>query len=587
MPRRHWSSYATFRRLRDGGDIPAGLRFQVCLPTPMASGYMYVSPTSLAAYLPAYERALLAALHEIAAAIPHRDLSIQWDVCQEVLLFEDYFPHRPPAYKQDVFAMLARLGDAVPEDVECGYHLCYGSPRDEHLVMPGDTAILVELSQGILARLHRRMDFLHLPVPQDRSDAAYFAPLAGLALPAGTMLYLGLIHHDDAAGDSADRGGAHGGAALRHRDRVRLGAHRSGARAWFAGRASARHERRHARVKGEGADVMQAVRMRRSFLAVLLVLSFVPGVLADPPRTGTAAYGDWHDDAPGVVRHIAPDAMPPPFASRSAARGPSVVERPAGATLHVPPGFVVDEFASGLDRPRTLRVAPNGDVFLAESGAGRIRVFRAPDGATRPASTGVFADGVSQPFGIAFWPPGPGPALSLYRRDRTRGALPLPVRRPACARASAGGGTVAGHGGHWTRDVAFSPDGQRMFVSVGSDFNAGTGMAPKDQAEARAWDAAHGLGAAWGDEQDRADVLAFEPEGQGGHVFAAGLRNCVAEAIAPAGGALWCAVNERDGLGDNLPPDYVTSVREGAFYGWPWYYIGDHPDPRCMARGPT
>ena len=92
-------SYATFRRLRDGGDIPAGLRFQVCLPTPMASGYMYVSPTSLAAYLPAYERALLAALHEIAAAIPHRDLSIQWDVCQEVLLFEDYFPHRPPAYK--------------------------------------------------------------------------------------------------------------------------------------------------------------------------------------------------------------------------------------------------------------------------------------------------------------------------------------------------------------------------------------------------------------------------------------------------------------------------------------------------------
>ncbi len=196
-------SYATFRRLRDGGDIPAGLRFQVCLPTPMASGYMYVCPTALAAYLPAYERALLAALHEIAAEIPHRDLSIQWDVCQEVLLFEDYFPHRPPAYKQDVFAMLARLGDAVPEDVECGYHLCYGSPRDEHLVMPRDTAILVELSQGILARLQRRMDFLHLPVPQDRSDAAYFAPLAGLALPVGATLYLGLIHHDDAAGDSA------------------------------------------------------------------------------------------------------------------------------------------------------------------------------------------------------------------------------------------------------------------------------------------------------------------------------------------------------------------------------------------------
>ena len=224
----------------------------------MASGYMYVGPASLAAYLPAYERALLAALHEIADAIPHRDLSIQWDVCQEVLVFEKYFPHRPPAYKAGHLRQLARLGDAVPADVECGYHLCYGSPRDEHLVMPEDTAILVEMSQGMLERLHRRMDFLHLPVPQDRADAAYFAPLAGLALPAGAMLYLGLIHHDDAAGDQrADRGGAHGGAAVRHRDRVRLGPHRSGARARAAGRASARHERRYARVKGEGANVVK------------------------------------------------------------------------------------------------------------------------------------------------------------------------------------------------------------------------------------------------------------------------------------------------------------------------------------------
>ncbi len=195
-------SYATFRRLRDAGDIPAGVRFQVCLPTPMASGYMYVSPASLAAYLPAYERSLRAALHEIAGAIPHQDLSIQWDVCQEVLVFEGYFPHRPSTYKQDIAAELARLGDAVPDDVECGYHLCYGSPRDEHLVMPKDTAILVEIAQDLLAQLHRRMDFLHLPVPQDRSDDAYFAPLADLALPPAATLYLGLIHHDDAAGDA-------------------------------------------------------------------------------------------------------------------------------------------------------------------------------------------------------------------------------------------------------------------------------------------------------------------------------------------------------------------------------------------------
>ena len=169
--------YATFRRLRDAGELPSGLRFQVCLPTPMASGYMYVSPSSLAAYLPVYERSLLAALRQIVDTIPHRDLSIQWDVCQEVLVFEQFFPHRPASYKADIFAELARLGDAVPADVECGYHLCYGSPRDAHLIMPKDTSILVEISNGLIDRLGRRLDFLHLPVPQDRTDAAYFAPL--------------------------------------------------------------------------------------------------------------------------------------------------------------------------------------------------------------------------------------------------------------------------------------------------------------------------------------------------------------------------------------------------------------------------
>lgn len=196
-------SYAIFRRLRDDGAIPAGVRFQVCLPTPMASGYMYVSPGSLADYLPAYERALLRDLAHIVDAIPHQDLSIQWDVCQEVLVFENYFPHRPPGYKQLVFDELARLGDAVPSAVECGYHLCYGSPRDEHLVMPKDMAILAELTQGILGGLRRRLDFLHLPVPQDRTDDGYFAPLAALRLPVETDLYLGLIHYDDGAGDRA------------------------------------------------------------------------------------------------------------------------------------------------------------------------------------------------------------------------------------------------------------------------------------------------------------------------------------------------------------------------------------------------
>jgi len=196
-------SYSVFKRLRHAGELPANLRFQVCLPTPMASGYMYISPACLAGYLPVYERSLLAALRRIGDAIPHNDLSIQWDVCQEVLIFEQYFPHRPATYKSEIFSELARLGDAVPADVECGYHLCYGSPRDAHLVMPKDTGILVEIANGMIDRLARRLDFLHLPVPQDRTDAAYYAPLRDLRLPSGATLYLGLIHHDDAHGDQA------------------------------------------------------------------------------------------------------------------------------------------------------------------------------------------------------------------------------------------------------------------------------------------------------------------------------------------------------------------------------------------------
>jgi glucose/arabinose dehydrogenase len=141
-------------------------------------------------------------------------------------------------------------------------------------------------------------------------------------------------------------------------------------------------------------------------------------------------------------------------------------------------------------------------------------------------------------------------------------------------------------GGHATRDLVFSPDGLTMFVSVGSASNAGTDVPTRDIATVRAWDAAHGAGAAWGGEQERADVLAFDPDGGNRRIFATGLRNCTAEAIAPATNALWCVVNERDGLGDDLPPDYATSVRQGAFYGWPWYYVGEHEDPRLKGRRP-
>ena len=197
------ASYATYARMRDEGVISPETRFQVALPTPMSTGYMYVSPASRDAYLPAYERSLLEALDGILNAIPHDRLSIQWDVCQEVLLFEDYFSHRPDDYKEEVFSLLSRLGARVPESVELGYHLCYGSPADEHLVMPKDMGILVEISNGLAAGLGRRLDFLHLPVPKDRTDSTYFQPLQELNIPDSAGVILGLIHYDDTAGDEA------------------------------------------------------------------------------------------------------------------------------------------------------------------------------------------------------------------------------------------------------------------------------------------------------------------------------------------------------------------------------------------------
>ena len=141
-------------------------------------------------------------------------------------------------------------------------------------------------------------------------------------------------------------------------------------------------------------------------------------------------------------------------------------------------------------------------------------------------------------------------------------------------------------GGHTTRDIAVSADGKTLLVSVGSGSNVADGMPKKTPAETAAWAADHALGAAWGKEDGRADVLAFYPDGSGRSVFASGIRNCVSVVVNPSTGQPWCAVNERDSLGDNLPPDYVTRVKAKAFYGWPWYYIGDHEDPRLKGQRP-
>ena len=341
-------------------------------------------------------------------------------------------------------------------------------------------------------------------------------------------------------------------------------------------------------MNGARRRAMHAVPMTARCPVVLLALMLASPALGDAPLTA-AVFGDWHSDSPGVARHITVDALPPPNATLSAHRAPSVVARPAGAALRVPPGFVVEPFMAGLERPRLLRVAPNGDVFVAESDAGRVRILRLDPGASRPQSE-VFATGLLYPFGIAFWPPGPEPRfVYIAATDRV-------VRfayRPGDLQARGGAQVVVPRlpvGCHATRDVVFSPDGRSMFVSVGSASNIGADLPPHDAAAARAWDAAHGLGAAWGGEQGRADVLEFDPDGGNPRSFATGLRNCTAEAMRPGApqpdGELWCVVNERDGLGDDLPPDYATSVRPGAFYGWPWFYIGEHQDPRLAGQRP-
>ena len=314
--------------------------------------------------------------------------------------------------------------------------------------------------------------------------------------------------------------------------------------------------------------------MTGRLFAVALVLA--PAVaLADAPRTGAAAFGDWSSDRPGVQRLIRPGDLPAPYATESVATQPEIVAPPANRLPSVPAGFTVERVAEGLKSPRVLRTAPNGDIFVAESRAGQISVLPADGGA--PV---VFASGLNRPYGIAFYPSGDQPEFVYVGETDKIVRFPYAVGdRKAGGKAEViVGGLPAGS--HWTRDIAFSPDGGTLFIAIGSASNAGERMGQRSPKEIADWERQHGLGAAWGPETGRAAVLAADPDGGNLRTFATGIRNCSGLAIEPTAGSLWCATNERDGLGDNLPPDYATSVQEGRFYGWPWFYIGSNPDPR-------
>ena len=280
-----------------------------------------------------------------------------------------------------------------------------------------------------------------------------------------------------------------------------------------------------------------------------------------------APFTDFRYESPGTTRKITVNDLPEPYATESAENGAELVARPESAWPVAPAGFKVELYAAGLENPRLLRTAPNGDIFLAESSAGRIRVFRGMTSDGKAQQTSVFAEGLKRPYGIAFYPPGPDPQWiyigntnELIRFSYHNGDL----------RASGSSQHIAGFptGGHWTRAVDFSPDGKKLFVAVGSGSNV-------DDPDTHPG------------EKGRADILVCDPANCELKVYAYGIRNAGGGiAINPQTGELWCSVNERDALGDNLVPDYITHVQEGGFYGWPWWYIGGHQDPRHAGKHP-
>jgi glucose/arabinose dehydrogenase len=324
-------------------------------------------------------------------------------------------------------------------------------------------------------------------------------------------------------------------------------------------------------------------------LAAFSVL--IPHTLAQvnngPVLTGQAAFTDWTQQKPGMRHKITVADLPAPNEAESVDNGPDVVPKPANAWPTAPPGFKVTLYAGGdstpmqrsenrrethqatqgtFVQPRLIRFAPNGDLFLADSQAGTVFVLRGIKADGKAQQIEKFATGLDHPFGIAFYPADNpryvyvGNATTIQRFPYHTGDLHATGGPQTVVPDIPGYAQLRG-GGHWTRDVVFTADGKHMLVSVGSGSNI-------DDPDTHPR------------EFHRADVLEYTPDGKFEKVYAYGIRNCVGEAISPYNGELWCSVNERDVLGNHLVPDYVTSVPEGSFFGWPWYYMGNHKDPR-------
>lgn len=301
---------------------------------------------------------------------------------------------------------------------------------------------------------------------------------------------------------------------------------------------------------------------------------------------GTAAFGDWHTDKPGVRRLLTAADLPAPYSTPSASNRPDVIPRRPGAKPSVPSGFFVEMVASGLKSPRVLRVAPNGDLFVAETEANEVRVYHVPGAGGSLTGGDIFVSGLHQPFGLAFYPSGSNPQWLYIANSDSLVRVPY---KSGDQKATAHPEVIVSHipsVHHYTRDIVFAPDGSRIYYSVGSGSNVAQDMLPLPERQFEEWKRTHPLGATWGTEERRANVLTFDPDGKNEQTFATGLRNCTGLALHPTTHRLWCVVNERDELGDDTPFEFATEVHEGSFYGWPWYYIGSHEDPRKKSRRP-
>lgn len=313
-------------------------------------------------------------------------------------------------------------------------------------------------------------------------------------------------------------------------------------------------------------------------VSLLAAVCSVSSHAQQPVLTGQDAFTDYSKEQPGVRRHITVADLPQPKPDTSVDNGADLVAQPEGAWPKAPAGFKVERYAQGnFKEPRLIRTAPNGDLFLADSHGDKVWVLRGVGADGKAVTQEVYATlddpgGKSLPFGINFYP-AKNPkwvyvanTANVVRFPYKAGDLHASGPAEVVVKQLPGWAQLRG-GGHWTRDVVFTPDEKHMLISVGSGSNVDdVDNNPK--------------------EFQRADVLEFTPEGKFVKVYASGIRNCVGETINPVTGQLWCSTNERDRLGDNLVPDYITSVKEDGFYGWPWYYMGSNQDPRHDGKHP-